>query len=170
MSFDWAGIQAQLAQPSYSLLAAVGDIYATAVPAHEGSWFAPARFTQALQLLALLAFLAYLVVRLARSLKASAYDADAFVEDGVTLLFALIVFASAKFYPWYLLMILPAVFLLPPRHIVRAMLLALTLSWMLVFTGVGKARILDAIVMTAIPLAYVAWRRRKDEPMPHLDF
>ncbi|MDJ0976514.1 MAG: hypothetical protein QNJ98_18795 [Planctomycetota bacterium] len=168
-AFDWDGIQAQLAQPSYSLLAAVGDVYATVVPQDAGSWFAPERFVQALQLMALLAFLCYLVVRLLRSLRAEAYDADAFVEDGVVLLFALIVFASAKLYPWYFLMLLPSVFLLPRHHIVRAMLLALTLSWMLVFTGVGKARILDALLMTALPLAFVAWRRRQNKPVPLID-
>lgn len=164
--FQWDGIRAQLAEPSYSLISAVTDTYAAALGSLEGTWFAPDRFQSALQLMALAAFGVWVVVRLVRAARAAAYGADDMLRDTVLVLFALIIFASAKFFPWYLLMILPAALVLPREDRVREAVLWLTVSWMLVFTGVGKARILDALLMTAVPLVLLHRRHARMDESP----
>ena len=150
--FRWAGIQAQLATPSYSLVALLADLWATLAHPFETLRGSIGPVTAALQGLFLGAFLVFFLVRLRRAWRRTDYGSAAFLEDAVALLFALIVLASGKFFPWYLGMFLPAALLLPDRHPLRRMSVLLTISWMLVFTPIGKARMLDALLMTALPL------------------
>lgn len=153
--FDWAGIQAQLSQPSYSLIAALIDTYAWAASGLADTPFSADSVGRALALLALFAYFAFLAVRCLGALRQETYDAAAFTRDVVLAFFVLLFLASAKFFPWYLLMIVPVAALLDDDDPLRRVLFVFTLTWMFVFTGIGKARILDAVVMTLVPLVLV---------------
>ena len=153
-AFRGAAILSEWTRPAHSLTAAVSH----ALAAWDEGIARGAE--QGLRVLLLVALAAFVCVRLVRAVRRPTYDACALLEDAVASLFLLVVLASAKFYPWYLGMVLPAALLLPPDHRLRRMTLLLTVTWLLVFTGLGKARILDFLVMTGLPLAISLWRGR----------
>ena len=166
----WKEIAASWSTPSYSLHAAL-----------LGAWHAVGRalpavaageptFRAVTQALLAAAFVAFLVVRLARATKRPAGDADGTIADVVAVLIALLCVASSRFGPWYGAMFLPAALLLPEHHALRRLALRLCAFELLAITFVGRARILDALVMTGVPLAWTWWevsaRGRRPSPGP----
>ena len=87
------------------------------------------------------------------------YIGSQFVRDAVLVQFAMIVFASSKFYAWYLLMFWPAVALLPEASRLRRASLAIGLAQMGSFTFLSRAHIASPLLLLATPLY---WARRLD--------
>lgn len=59
---------------------------------------------------------------------------------------------SSKFYPWYLGMLLPAVFILPGRHPLVKLTMAVCLAQLFGITVLGQARMADALIMLLLPI------------------
>jgi hypothetical protein len=148
LTTPWNSFQAALTY-SYAQLAA-------ALPVLEGS---AAAVTVAVRVLFGLAFLAFYAWRWLRAVRRADYDAGNLVQDGLVVLFVLLCVASAAWHPWYLGMFLPAIFLLPRDHPVRELTLSIAAFQMLAFTPLAKARVLEALVMLALPMA-LWWRGR----------
>jgi hypothetical protein len=148
--FRWHGIADALTSPAYSLHAALLGIYRFAVGSSEDA------FRTITQALLGAGFLVFVVVRVARAARRPEYGADDLIEDAVLSMIALTCVASSRFGPWYGAMFLPAALLLPEGHSLRRLALLLAAFELTKITFVGRARILDAIVMTAVPL--VLWR------------
>ena len=152
--FRWNDIAASWSTPSYSLHAALlGAWHALgrAVPAIAAG---EPTFRAVTQTALAAAFLVFLAWRLVRAARRPAGDADGPIADVVAVLIALLCVASSRFGPWYGAMFLPAALLLPEDHVLRRLSLRLCAFELLALTFGGRARILDALVMTGIPLAW----------------
>jgi len=157
----WAEIGGSLAKPAYSLHAALVDLahaLARAVPA-----LAPyeAAFRVVTQALLGAAFLAFVAVRARRAARRAVYELDDLVEDTVLALIVLVCVVSSHFGAWYGAMFLPAALILPEAHPLRRLALLLTCFELTVITFVGRARILDALVMTVLPFLIWRWMERR---------
>lgn len=76
----------------------------------------------------------------------------------LTMVLALGVFSS-KFYPWYIGMYFPLVFLIPeasPLQKLRPLVIAVTLGQLLSFTVIGQSRFADVLLMLVLPVL-LAW-------------
>ncbi len=91
-------------------------------------------------------------------------ERDRFLLTALLSVFLLIGFVSLKFYPWYLLMVFPAVFLLPIHHLLRRLLVLLTCTHLLSITLIGQAHLLNYGLMMLAPIGWVYWRQ-KDKPV-----
>jgi hypothetical protein len=132
----------------FSAAAPVGEAVATGMKA-----------AGALAVLGLVAVLAWWRVRARR------YTWHEFVSDAVLVQFVMIVFASSKFYAWYLLMFWPAVVWLPDASRLRRATLAVGLAQMGSFTFLSRAHVVSPLVLIALPLLlYRRWERRRGEP------
>ena len=148
--FRWDGIAKALTSPAYSLHAAVVGVYRwTGAPYADG-------FQSAAQLILGIGFLGFLGMRVARAARKPAYSGEDLITDAVLSLILLTCVASSRFGPWYGGMFLPVALLLPDGHSVRRLALWLTAFELLGITFIGRARILDALVMTALPL-FLFW-------------
>jgi len=75
-------------------------------------------------------------------------------------LIVLILFASAKFHPWYIVMFLPLTVLLPEQSQWRRLALASALFQLLAFTGLQNLPVLNTVVLLLVPL--YSLRKGKD--------
>ena len=80
------------------------------------------------------------------------YTAAQFIRDAVLVQFAMIVFASSKFFGWYLLMFWPAIALLPEASRLRRTALAVGLGQLGSFTFLARAHIVSPLVLIVLPL------------------
>ena len=88
------------------------------------------------------------------------YAPQDLLVDGTLSLLVLLCVAQPAFGPWQVGMFLPAALLLPEGHRLRRVALALSLFELLGLTFVAKARILDSLLMTGLPLLLLFRRRR----------
>jgi len=153
----WADIAADITTPRNSFQAALTYTYAQA--AGHVAWLAgsAAAFKNGVRLLFALAFLAFYALRWRRAVRQRTYGGEAFLEDGSTVLLVLLCVASALWHPWYAMTFLPLILLLPREHLIRDLGLWVAVFQMLAFTHLGKARVLDALLMLGVPL-WLAWR------------
>ncbi|MFN8615436.1 MAG: hypothetical protein U0003_05980 [Vampirovibrionales bacterium] len=80
----------------------------------------------------------------------------------LTLLCVVVGIVSLKFYPWYVGMVLPAVFLLPQSHPLRSMVSAVALVQVLSITLLGQARMADCLLLLIIPALWAFKRLSKN--------
>jgi alpha-1,6-mannosyltransferase len=66
-----------------------------------------------------------------------------------------VVAASSKFYPWYLGMFFPLAMLLPERHWLSRLTIAISLGELFAFTFVGQLHILNYLLMIVLPAAVI---------------
>jgi hypothetical protein len=100
-----------------------------------------------------------------RRVRGERYAWHEFVRDVVLVQFVMIVFASSKFYAWYLLMFWPAVVWLPADSWLRRATLAVGLAQMGSFTFLSRAHVVSPLVLIALPLIlYRHWERRAALP------
>ncbi len=159
----WEKIGTTLTTPWNSFQAVLTYSYgrlAEAVPVLEGSATA---VTTAVRMAFGLAFLLFVGWRGLGALRKRDYAGPDFVSDGLIVLFVLLCIASAAWHPWYLGMFLPAIFLLPRGHPVRALTLWIAAFQMLAFSPLAKARVLEALVMLALPM-WLWFRRFRSAP------
>jgi hypothetical protein len=76
-------------------------------------------------------------------------------------LLALICFASAKFNAWYLLTLLPLATLLPPHGKTARLMYYLSLAQLLAFTPLENVHILNALLLTGVPV----WLSHRSTPV-----
>lgn len=161
--FRWDKILGLLTSPWNSIQGAIGTLYewlGGLVPALAASTDA---FRDGLRFVFAAGFLAFAAHRFFRAAVRRDYDAPDVIEDSLVTLFVLLCICSSAWLPWYLGMFFPAVFLLPRGHWVRRLTVWIAAFQMLAFTGVGKARVLQAGVMLVLPMAlywYLHRRRR----------
>lgn len=73
---------------------------------------------------------------------------------------------SSKFYPWYLGMLLPAVFILPGRQPLVHITMAVCLAQLFGITVLGQARMADAFLMIVLPIMLYLKRESITLPKP----
>jgi len=103
--------------------------------------------------------LAAATVRFARILRPTIQDLTAV---SVLAQMILIFVALSMFFPWHLAAILPTALVLPPGHWLRRLTIALSITWLLYFTAIGNLRILNALIMTAVPMAWIGLEQWAD--------
>ncbi len=158
-SARWADIAADITTPRNSFQAALTYTYGQA-GAHV-AWLAgsAAAFGVAVRLLFALGFLGFYAERWRRAVRRHPYDAEALLEDGAAVLLVLLCIASSLWHPWYAVTFLPLALLLGRGDPVRHLALWVAIFQMLAFTHLGKARVLDALLMIGLPL-WLGWRTR----------
>ncbi len=154
----WADIAADITTPRNSLQAALVYPYEQLV-GDAGT------FRHVVRIAFGLAFLTFFGLRWLRSARRATYTSEALIEDALTVLVVLMCIASSLWHPWYVVMFLPAVFLLPPGHRIRRLALWIAAFQMIAFTHLSKARVLDAVVMLALPM-WLAWREQRAKGGP----
>lgn len=90
------------------------------------------------------------------------YDADKLLHDSVLVSFLLVCFINVKFYPWYLGMMLPLAYWLPPDSRLRRAVQAVACAQVLQFTFIREAAAINTVVLLLAPLAY-AWRAQSEK-------
>jgi hypothetical protein len=156
--FRWEAIGGLLTSSWNSFQAVFRHLHGFLADAFPSLAPSQATVTTLLRLLFLAGYAIFYGRRLGRALRHATYAAADWIEDGLAVLFVLLCVASSAWHPWYLGMFLPAVFLLPEGHWVRRLTIWLTAFQMLYFTGVGKARVLEALLTLALPMALYWWR------------
>jgi hypothetical protein len=158
-SFRWRQIGAILTAPWNSLQAAVIYTWTHTLGAPGDAFVAGVR------LLAAVAFAVFGLGTWVRRVRAPDDSALTFARDTALVLFVLLCMASAAWFPWYPGMFLPLALLLPRASRLRRLALWVTAFQMLAFTPLAKARVLEALVMLALPLAW-GWRATRPAPVP----
>ncbi|MDJ0521837.1 MAG: hypothetical protein QNJ90_07155 [Planctomycetota bacterium] len=153
----WAQIGSILTTPWNSFQAAITYSYAQVAQAVAGLAGSEQAVTTIVRIAFGLGFLGFYAWRWLRAVRRSDYAASDVIEDAVIVFFVLLCIASAAWHPWYLGMYLPAIFLLPCRHPIRELTLWIAAFQMLAFTPLAKARVLEALVMLALPML-LYWR------------
>lgn len=80
------------------------------------------------------------------------------IAEAVLAEMILILLALSLFYPWHLAAFLPTALLLAPGHWLRRLAIALSMAWLLYFTEVVILQIINTLVMTLLPIIWVAIR------------
>jgi hypothetical protein len=111
-----------------------------------------------------LAFCVFLGRLVWKRLRGGAYPAAAFVRDAVLTQFVLVCLLSTKFYPWYVGMFLPLALWLPPGDRLRRVVLAVACAQVFAVTFVGQAHALNALALTAAPIALALYLRPARRP------
>jgi hypothetical protein len=111
-------------------------------------------------------FYGWQIIRFARS-KDRVEALDTVNSNGISLtgliqalslsMMGLILFASAKFHPWYIVMFLPLTVLLPEQSKWRRLALSIAFFQLLAFTALQNIPILNTLVLLLIPL-YCVWK------------
>lgn len=91
------------------------------------------------------------------------YTPERLLRDSVLVQFVLVCLVSAKFYPWYLGMLLPLVYLQPAGDKLRQAVLAVACAQVLQFTFLREAHGINAVVLLLGPLALVWLVGRKQD-------
>ncbi len=158
--FRWDTILGLLTSPWNSIQGAIGTLYEWVLPDSVDA------FRNGLRLVFAAGFLVFAATRFFRAAARADYDAPNLIEDSLITLFVLLCIASSAWLPWYLGMFFPAIFLLPSGHWVRGLTFWISQFQMLAFTGVGKARLLQALVMLVLPMGLYRYYAREREDAP----
>jgi hypothetical protein len=110
--------------------------------------------------------LAAALVRFAANSRPTVHDLAAVAVLAQAIL---ILVATANFGPWYLAAILPTALVLAPGHWLRRLALALSISWMWYFTALGDLRILNALIMTGVPMVWICFEQWADVKSTFID-
>jgi len=97
-----------------------------------------------------------------KRLRQSEYTALGFVRDALLVMSVLVCFVSLKFYPWYFGMFFPLALLLPEGDVLRRWVLVVSGAQLFAITFIGQAHMLNFVVMTGLPTAWVLWQTRKE--------
>jgi hypothetical protein len=152
---DWAqfklgAIGENATVSSNSLQAMVLDVSGSVFHMPSNTWAKPLNAVCAVGLLAVLVVGCWRVGRDRLQVLAWLVGAQALLVVGL----------SAKFYPWYLGMVLPMALLLPGGHWLRRGLLAVSVAQVLAFTFLGQAHIANALLLTLLPFGWAVWQSR----------
>lgn len=105
-----------------------------------------------------------LTLGLKRLLQSNAYNVNQLITDSLMVIAVLIGLVSLKFYPWYLGMFFPVVFLLPGSASKSFwFFIVLSCSQLLSLTFIGQAHILNFLVMTGLPLLWLVLKKQEDK-------
>ncbi|MCE3234740.1 MAG: hypothetical protein K0Q50_920 [Vampirovibrio sp.] len=90
----------------------------------------------------------------------SRYPVSEWIWDALLVMAVLVCLVSLKFYPWYLAMFFPLALFLPEQSWLRRFMLVLSGAQLFSITFIGQAHLLNFLIMTGLPIAWV-WRRIK---------
>jgi alpha-1,6-mannosyltransferase len=96
-----------------------------------------------------------LIFQMLRFIRVPNPSVTAFITVILYAQLLVIVVASSKFYPWYIGMFFPLAMLLPGRHWLSRLALAISLGELFAFTFVGQVHILNYLLMIALPAALI---------------
>lgn len=96
-----------------------------------------------------------------RRFRQANYATAQWVRDSLLVMALLISLVSLKFYPWYLGMFFPLALFLPEKNWLRQFVLVLSGAQLFSITLIGQAHMLNFLVMTGLPLAWLfgAWKQ-----------
>jgi alpha-1,6-mannosyltransferase len=90
-----------------------------------------------------------------KRLRQAVYPAQQWIWDALLVMAVLVCLVSLKFYPWYLGMFFPLALFLAPGNWLRRFILVLSAAQLLSITFIGQAHLLNFILMTGLPIAWV---------------
>lgn len=96
-------------------------------------------------------------------LRAKEYPVRTWIYDALLLMAVLVCLVSLKFYPWYVGMFFPLAFYLPEGHWLRRFVIVLSCAQLFSITLIGQAHMLNFIVMTGLPVAWIFWQLRREK-------
>jgi len=99
------------------------------------------------------------VVRFAENPRPSIQN---FAQGALLAQLIAILIALSDFYPWHQSTLLPAALVLAPGNWLRQLAIALSLTWLLYFTKIGDLIILNALIMTAVPMVWIGLAKWTD--------
>ncbi len=128
------------------------------------TWLTPLQsglplFGKLLQLVLWGAFVLFYGWRLYHVFRTS--EATAWIQESVLVFAVFLGVVSSKFYPWYLGMILPMALLLREGHLLRQVLLAVSCAQLFAITFLGRAHMLNYLLLTALPTALIFDERQR---------
>ena len=112
---------------------------------------------EAVLALGFLCFLIYEFVKAGRS----RVSAVSMIQLWTTVLFAAVCIASAQFYAWYLVILVPLAVLTAETFLGRATLV-LTVSHVLAFADLRRKSIGYFAICTLLPMAWLYWQNRRE--------
>ncbi len=101
-----------------------------------------------------------------RRFRQSVYPVTQWIRDALLVMAVLIGLVSLKFYPWYLGMFFPLAFYLPDEDCLRRLLIFWSCAQLFSITFIGQAHLLNFVVMTALPIGWLLWERKKLKKPP----
>ncbi len=93
------------------------------------------------------------------------YPAGTLVRDALLVMSLLVSLISLKFYPWYLGMFFPLALLLPEEDWLRRWVLVLSGAQLFSITFIGQAHMLNFMVMTGLPTAWILWHQQREREL-----
>ncbi len=152
--FRFAEISAQLALTNGSLFQTLSESYILLI--HLIPSIAPG--LKSFQLLAqwtsIAAFAVVCAVCFYQAARAEKFSISDLISTCLMLAILLICVVSAKFFSWYLGILVPLALFLPQGHWLRVMTITLSCFHMLSFTALAHMHFLNFLIMTAIPIAW----------------
>jgi hypothetical protein len=166
--FKWNAIASNISQDRSSLFAVMHylGIAVNAAFFHGAAWFATACQTAiaSCKIALTSAFAVFASILLYRSAVDRKFlTFNRLLEMSVFAITIWICVVNAKFYCWYLVMVLPAAFWLPEQSYTRRLVLMLSCTHLLGLTSFGQGHILDWTLQTMLPIAWFAlyWRKQR---------
>lgn len=119
------------------------------------SWFEE-KIVMAMDVTKVLLFAGFVVFSLLVFIRAvqegKSYSLTAVIEDSVLLALLAVCLVSSKFYPWYLIMFVPAALWIPQGSEVRRLAIILSCTQLFAFTVIGHSGGINFVLLTALPL------------------
>jgi hypothetical protein len=166
-SFKYGLIWAQVSESSGSFHAFVVYLFRAFIRVWPGVE-APSAFLGSVTKAALwIGFAIFILRELQLSWKDRAQDPLLMVQRWTSILFALIFVASSQFYAWYIGMMFPLALLTHRKTILADCVIALSGAHVLSFTFLRRKAIGYFLIATALPVAYLLMRTRR-ERLPRL--
>lgn len=119
-----------------------------------------------LKLLLWFSFALFFITQSFQLLTRSDFSTPMWIEKSLLLQLVLVCIVSSKFYPWYLGMFFPLAFWLAPSHWLRQLIILLSCFQLFGFTFIGRAHILNYLVMTLLPITWVYRQRALKHQKP----
>ncbi len=93
-------------------------------------------------------------------LRQKTYPVRQWIQDALLVMAVMICLVSLKFYPWYFGMFFPLALFLEEGFWLRRLLVVMSGAQLFSLTFIGQAHLLNFIVMTGLPIAWLVWQRK----------
>ncbi len=97
-----------------------------------------------------------------RRFRQKGYAAGQWVWDSLLVMAVLVCLVSLKFYPWYLGMFFSLALLIPEGNWLRRFMVVLSGAQLISITFIGQAHLLNFLLMTGLPIAWLLWQLRRE--------
>lgn len=96
-----------------------------------------------------------------RRFRQAEYPVSQWIWDSLLVMAVLVCLVSLKFYPWYLGMFFPLALLILDGNWLRRFMIVLSGAQLISITFIGQAHLLNFLLMTGVPIAWLIWQFRK---------